>query len=56
MRQRPVRLSVADWRKCQTEAEKADMIEFYRQHGWEVSVQVTNKSLDFNYRKLKPQK
>lgn len=32
------------------------MIEFYRQHGWEVSVQVTNKSLDFNYRKLKPQK
>jgi len=53
MRQTPVPLTMSDWQKCRTDIERNDLIELYRQHGWEVTVKRTNKSLDIDYRKLR---
>ncbi len=54
MRLQPVRLSQSDWNKCQTDAERNNLVELYRQHGWEITVKRTNKSLDIGYEKLRP--
>lgn len=53
MRQTPVQFTRSDWEKCRTDAERNDLIEHYRQHGWEVTVKRTNKSLDIDYKKLR---
>lgn len=53
MRQTPVRFTKSDWEKCRTDGERNDLIEHYRQHGWEVTVKRTNKSLDIDYIKLR---
>lgn len=53
MRQTPVQLKRPDWEKCRTDVERDDVVELYRQHGWEITVKRTNKSLDIDYLKLR---